>query len=872
MSLRTDLMERVRALFFRRRREAELGEELRFHIERETQERIRAGQAPDVARRGALLAFGGVEQYKEAVRDARGIRPLEELGADIRFALRGLRRNPGFTLTAVLVLGLGLGATTAMFSVLHSVVLAKLPYPDPDRLVMVVEQNAPTNRWNISTADATAIREQQKSFAAWGEVSRAEAALSGAGSPERVTIGRASAGFFKAVGIPAARGRLVEPRDEPAQAPGVVVVSHALAERLLGGAERAVGRALTIDGVSHEVVGVLPPGRNDLGGIHATAWTALKLKPPMRRGPFWLRGVGRLREGVTVDLAAAELSAISASILPRWPDFRDGLAKLTPVPLRDLVVGNADRQVGLFAGAVLLVLLLAITNVATLVLVRASARESEVAVRVMLGGTPGRIARLLVTENVILTLAAGAAGLVLAWFGLRLAVSLLPNLPRIENASLDWRAVSFGLSAAIGSGILVSLSPIAGLAAGRGIRADARRAGTGRRTNALRGMLVAAEFALALPLLVGAGLLLNSFVRLSRVSPGFDPDGIVAVTVALPSARYPGGLERQRFWQQAEQAMNEMPGAIASGLTSELPPDHSGDYDNFNLVDHPVAPGRSEPSSPWYYVTAGYFGAIGMPLLDGRLFTAADSGNGLPVVVVSRSWARRYFPNEQAVGRQLVQGGCYDCPRTTIIGVVGDIKNLGLAVPEEAAYGPVTQSGARSLSLVVRTSGGSAAALRALGQRVRALDPELPLVESTLSERFDDSLSDPRRWTAVLGAFAASGTALAALGIFGLMSYVVRQRRREIGVRLALGAQPGAMARFIVARGMRYALVGSGIGLVVTFALVRRLGGLLFGVSPTDGLTIATVAALLLVVALAACWLPGRRAGRIRPLEAISAE
>jgi len=873
MSLLTDAMERLKGLFFRDRRDQELAEELRDHIERETQERIRRGERPEAARRAALLAFGGVEQYKEAVRDARGIRPLEELGADLRYALRGLRRNPGFTATAVLVLGLGLGATTAVFSVMYSVVLADIPYPDPDRLVLVSEKNSPTNAWNISTADATAIRAQQKSFEAWGELSRQEAALSGTGAPERIVIGRVSAGFFKALGVPVARGRWIEPRDEAAEAPPVVVVTHELAERTLGGPDQALGRSLTLDGISHQVVGVLPPGRTELGGFRAAAWPVLKLPVPVRRGPFWLRGVARLKPGVTIEAAARDLASVSARILPLWSDFPDSLAKLTPMPLRGRIVGRAEKQVGLFAGAVLLVLLLAITNVATLALVRASSREAELGVRVMLGAGKNRIARLLVTENILLTLAAGAVGLLLASLALKLAVSQLPNLQRIENARMDWRAAGFGISAALLAGILVSLSPLAALSGrGAGVQTDARRAGTGRRTNTLRSILVGAEFALALPLLVGAGLLLNSFVRLSRVDPGFDPNGLVAVTVALPQGRYPKPEQQLRFWQQAEQRLAEMPGVVAAGLASDVPPDNSGNYDNFNLVDHPVPAGRSEPASPWYYVSAGYFKTIGIPILDGRIFTVADSSNGPPTVVVSRSWADKYFPKERAVGRQLIQGGCYDCPRTTIVGVVGDIKNLGLAVPAEAVYGPVAQSGARSLNLVVRAAGGTAAALRDLREQVRALDSELPVQESIISALFDDSLADPRRWTMLLGAFAGAGTALAALGIFGLMSYVVRQRRREIGVRLALGAQPGTMTRFIVAKGMRYALIGSGIGLVVTLALVRRMATMLFGVSPTDMLTIAAVATLLLTVAVLACWLPGRRAARIRPLEAISTE
>lgn len=868
MSFLSDFSERLRALFFRGRAEREMDEELRFHLEQETAERIRNGAAPETARREALLAFGGLEQYKEGVRDARGTRPFEDLASDIGYAFRGLRRNPGFALTAILVLGIGIGATTGVFSIMYSVVLAELPYPDPDRLVMVAEKNSPTNIWNISTADAVAIRAQQRSFEAWGEVSRTEAALSGQGSPERIMVGRASAGFFSAVGIRPAQGRSIETRDESAGAPAVLVLSHTLAARTMGSAERAVGRSLTLDGIPHQVIGVLPPGRNELGGVNAVAWAALKLPAPVRRGPFWMRGMARLKEGVTVEMAAADLAGISARLLPLWSDFRDSLARLTPIPLRERIIGRADRQVGLFAGAVLLVLLLAVTNVATLVLVRASAREPEVAVRVMLGAGTGRIARLLVTENVILTLAAGALGLLFASLALKLAVTQL-SLPRIQNAVLDWRAVVVALALALGSGLVVSLSPIAALA-GRGgpLRADARRSGTGRTTNRVRGALVTAEFALALPLLVVAGLLLNSFIRLSRVDPGFNPEGIVAIEVSLPAVRYPDSVALRGFWQRAEDLAAALPGVAAAGLASDLPPDSPGS-NNFNLVDHPVPEGQSEPVSPWYGVSAGYFGALGIPLLDGRIFTAADAA---PVVVVSRAWAAKYFPNEQAVGRLLISGGCYDCPRTTIIGVVGNVKNLGLAESEDAVYDQFNPNRDRTMQLVARSRGGAASALRGMAALMRSLDAELPLVESTLAEKLDDSLNDPRRWTVMLGAFAAVGMALAALGVFGLMSYVVRQRRREIGVRLALGAEPAAVTRLIVARGIRHAAVGSAIGLVLTLALVRRLNTMLFGVSPTDLGTIGSVAGLLLAVALFACWLPGWRAGRIRPLEAISAE
>ena len=873
MSLLSDLLLRARALFFSRREDLEMDDEVRFHLERDTEERIRKGEAPAAARRDALLAFGGVEQYKEQARDARGTRPLEELGADIRYALRGLRRNPGFTLTGVLVLGLGIGATATVYSIVHSVVLADLPFPEPDRLVRVVQRNSPTNVWAISTADVVSIRERQRVFQEWGEVSAAEVALSGVGTPQRLPVARVSSGYFRVIGIPVAKGRSILPSDEAAEAPEVAVVTDAFARRVLGGADAALGRSIALDGVPHTVVGVLPPGRDDLGGVRREVFATLKLPPIVRRGPFWLRGVGRLKPGVSLEAATADLARISAEILPMWTDFRDSTAKLTPLPLRDLFVGGSVRQLGLFGGAVALVLLLAIVNVATLVLVRAAAREQELAVRVMLGARRGRVARLLVTENLILTLAAALLGLGIAYGGLRLAVAHLSTMPRIQDASLDWRVIAFGIGAAVLSGILVSLSPVAALRAGTNLaaRATGQRTASGQRTSRMRTAFVVSEFALAWPLLVASGLLLNSFVRLQRVDPGFDPEGLVTIGVNLPSIRYPDFPSIFRFRALALQRLAAVPGVMSVGFANDVPPDPGyGGYDNFNLVHKPVPDGQAEPVVPWYSANPTYFETLGTRIVDGRNFTDADTTAAFPVVIVSESWARQFLPGESAVGRQLVQGGCYDCPRTTIIGVVEDVRNLGPAGSMVAAYGLLGQ--ASSFEVLARLRSVTPAAMEALRSELRRLDPELPLVESTVADRVEASVADPMRWAAVLSAFAVCGMSLAALGVFGLMAYAVRQRRRELGVRLALGAPPETVTRLVVFRGMRYAAIGSAIGLGVTLLMVNRIRAMLYGVNPMDLATFAAVATLLLGSALLASWIPGRRAARIRPMEAIGAE
>jgi putative ABC transport system permease protein len=879
MSVLADVAARLRALLFRERQEQELDEELRDHLERDIAERVRRGATPEIARREALVAFGGVERVKEDVRDATGVRLLQDVASDIRYALRALRLNPGFTIAAVLVLGIGIGATTTAFTFVNGVLLAALPYPHAERLVRVFP-TAGREMQNLSTVDYQAIRDQQRSFDAFGGMSARLLALSGAGAPERILAGRVTAGFFQALSVQAAEGRLVDAADEVPGAPAVVVVSHALAEQRLGGAQAAVGKAITLDGVSHTVIGVLaggPRATAGLAGLRASVWPALQMTTPTRRGPFWIRGIARLREGVTVEDATRDLGGISVRIYPIWESSWQGKnARFTPVALQDAIVGPATRGIGLVTAAVALVLLVAIANVATLLLVRASARAHELAVRVALGATPSRLARLLLVEGLTVMLFAGVVGIGLAALGIDLVRSLVPGLPRIAEISFNAASLGFAALVTLVAGTLVSLPPVMAALAGQGsesLRADARRAGTTRRANVVRRTLVVAEFALALPLLLGAGLLFNTFLRLQRVNPGFDPVGVASVGVVLPGARYTD-TTAQQFWRQIEARVAELPAVASVGLSTELPPEDPANENNFDLVDRPVPPGTGQPVSPWVYATNGYFATLGVGLLEGRLFTEGDSAAGAPVVVVSQSWAERFFPNERVLGRQLISGGCIECPRTTIVGVVGDVKYLGLKRPGEAVYEPFVQGAPRSSFIIVRARSAATPGetFRALRGVIGGLDPELPVSEATMVGRLEDHLADPRTWTAVIGGFGAATMLLAALGIYGLMAYMVRQRRREIGVRLALGAEPRSVMWMVVGQGMRLSALGSFIGLVFAVLQARWLQGMLFQVGVTDPMTVVSVAAVLLAAAFFACWLPGRSASRISPVEAMMAE
>jgi predicted permease len=875
-----DLVARLRALVFRRRWNQDLDDEVRFHLEQDVAARIRAGADPAHARREARLAFGGVDRYKEATRDANGVRALEDTLADTRFALRALRRNPAFTATAVGVLALAIGAAAAVFTVVHAVLIAPLPYPHADRLVRVYQYFGTSFLGTISVVDHQAIRAQQQTMDAFGTARWGSATLTGVGPPEAIPVVRVTSGVFQALGTTPAAGRLIEPGDDPVSAPPVVVVSDAFATKYLGGKATAVGQTVTLDGKSHTVIGVLPPGVVEVAGMRSVAWPVLQMATPTRRGPFGYRGIGRLREGVTLDAAVRDLAGISERIFPIWESgFADKSARLRPYPLRDTIVGRSTGQLSLFAGAVVLVLLVAIANVATLVLVRAAARQHELSVRATLGASRPRLARLVVTESLVLTVAAGAAGFVVAAIGLKLVGVIAPELPRAREIALNGGTALVAAALAVISGLLVSLSPVAAVLGGTILTdspTDTRRSGGSRRTGLVRGVLVASEFALAVPLLLAAALLANSFLRLQRVPLGYDVASNFAVRIGLPPQRYDDSVGVPAFWRRAIQTALETPGVEAAGLSTAAPPDNQGDVNNFNLVAHPVPPGGNEHVSPWAPATPGYFTALGIPLLDGRMFNAGDTvGDSLqppPVAIVSRSWAARYFPGEQAIGQQMIGGGCYECPRTIIVGIVGDVKYQGLNGDGDGVYVPLAQANPSEATLFVRTRGAPAGFIQPVLQALRRLDPDLPLTGVPLRDQVRSALADPGRWTAILTAFAGVALALSALGIFGLMSYVVRRQRREIGVRMALGAEPRQVTGMIVARGMRFVLAGMVVGIGLAMLVGRWLGALLYGVTPRDPATTAVVALLLLAAALVACLLPGIRAARIRPMEAIVAE
>ncbi len=588
------------ALLGRRSLERDLDDEVRLHLELEAEELVRMrGLAPAEARRQAAIAFGGVERWKEAHRDARGVRWLEELSQDLRYSLRGLIRSPGYFLACTLLLTLGIGGATAMFSAVHAVLLAQLPYRDPDELVRIYQRYT-NNQFGVSVVDVQAVIAQQRTMSAVGAVRLGRVALSAGGELERVLSARATAGFLEALDVRPARGRALQPDDDRPDAPPVVIVSDAYARRALGGAAAAVGRSVTIDGKVYGVVGVLPDMPHNPGGVAADVWTPARFPLPERRGPFGIRMVGRLRAGATLADAERDLAGISERIFPQWASsFQDSMARLTPVPLRTTIIGDAGKTLWIFTAAAGLVLLIAVVNVASLTMVRSAGRSREVNLRTVLGATRARLLRLMLTESLVLSLIGAATGIAAGAAGLRVLGAVLQGMPRLAEAHLDLSAIAFAVAAALIAGVVIGAYPVA-LLLGRtpagALQHGARSVGAGRGTRALRAVFVIGEFALALPLLAGAGLLLNSFVRLQRVDPGFDPARIATMTVSLPGARYGESDAVAGFWARALPRVREVPGVAFAGLADAVPPDDGNvDVNNFDLADRPVSPGQSQP-------------------------------------------------------------------------------------------------------------------------------------------------------------------------------------------------------------------------------------------------------------------------------------
>lgn len=885
---RRSLMRRARALLARDGVERELGDEVQFHLQMEIDELTRGGMPRDEAERQARLRFGGVDRHVEAHRDARGVRWIEDAIADARYALRSLARTPAFTLSTVLVLAVGIGASTAIFSAVNAVIIAKLPFPDDDRLVRIYNQNSPTNRWSLSVADVQGIAEHQRMLSSFGAMTVRQSPVSRPGADAvRTWTTPATAGMFVALGLHAAIGRVIDKSDEDPTAKPVVVVTDAFARRVFGDPGTAVGKILDVDGRPTTVVGVLGRGVANVGGFRTDIIPAWQPQKPTRRGPFGIVGIGRMKDGATLEATGRDLSAVSRIVFPQWAaGFADTAAHYSAVPLRDVVIGDAPKTLWMFVAAAALLLLIAITNVTNLMLARMNSRGREIALRAVLGASGGRLARLVVAETTLLAGIASLLGVAVGWALLRLLIVIASGMPRLATATIDLRAAAFAVGIGLLTGFMIGAHPIIALMRSRGSselaggnRAIGQTAGAAR----LRGALVAVEFALALPLLAGAGQLMDSITRLQRVDPGFDPTPLGYVAAVLPSGRYQDPQAIGEYWRRAILEASGVPGVASVSYTTELPPDQVGNTNNFLLEGSPVPPGGSEPTSPWLTVSPTYFETMGMRLIAGRGFTPADTGAGLnsqsltvpQSLIVSESFARHYSPDRPIVGRRVFEGGCRaeTCPPTYVVGVVSDVKYQGLAENGDAAYWPTTLGTTRGGVLMIRVNGSPDAVLPQVRARLQSLDRGVPIDEmASMATHVYGTTAAPRHWALLLAAFAVAALALAAIGTFGLLSYLVTMMWREIGVRVALGAQRGEIARMIVRRGVQQSALGIAAGLMIAIAGRRMLAASLYEVKAGDPVMLAAVALVLLGIAALASWMPALRAARIDPMQAMRAD
>lgn len=797
---------------------------------------------------------------------------------DLRHAVRSLRRYPSVTAVAVLCLALGLGATTAIFTVVNAVLLRPLPYPAPDQLVRLYESHIGQPGWHGSVSRANYLDWQRDAtaFASLAASTAGSASLQVGGTPERVRTVAATANLFETLGVRPRLGRTFAPKDGRPGAPGVVVLGDALWRTRFGGDPAIVGRTITLDGEPCTVIGVMPPEFSYPATSAVDLWVPMRWTPDevAVRGDHFLQVIGRLKPSVTRAAALAQMRQIAARLAQQYPD-EQGTRTVLVESMHDDLFGRTRPRLLVLLGASGLVLLIACVNVANLLLARAVARRREVAIRTALGAGRGSLIRQFLTESVVLSLAGGALGLVLAVWGVRTLVTLASaDIPRAHPVQLDGTVFAFLLAIAILTGIAFGLAPA--LHGTRTVLRDAMGSGardgsTSHTQRRLRDALVAAEIALALVLVTGAGLLVKALLALERVPSGLVADHVLTLHVSLAGAKYADHPSRD-FYEPVLDRVRALPGVTSAGWTSLLPLQDYWTNGTFSIEGKPPAPRGQEPSAELRVASDGYFAALGIPLREGRAFSEQDAPAATPVAVVNETLARRYFPHESPVGHRLRLADL----ALTIVGVVGDVRGAGLDRPAEPElYMSLRQSPyvPREMTLVAHTAVPPASIVSPVREAVRAVDPEQAIYDiETMDEVVTRSLSNHRLYTWLLGTFAAIALVLAAAGVYGVTSYLVAQRTRELGIRVALGAAPRSLPALVVRRSAAVALVGTVLGLLGALALTRLLATLLSGVSPTDPAVFAAVAAGLVAIALIASYLPARRATRVDPLIALQSE
>ncbi len=806
---------------------------------------------------------------------------MDTLVLDLRYALRTLARSPGFTAAAALTLALGIGANTAVFSVVQHVLLAPLGLPREERLVTVWQDErvhgGPATEWTgRSVFDGW--RRGNETFDGMTVVSDWLPQVTGADRPEALNGAVVSHEYFDVLGVRPALGRAFRSDEEVAGKDRVVVLSDALWRRRFGGDPGLVGRTISLDGESYTVLGVLPPGFRPPLVSNAEIWSVLAFDPGQSDwGNVYLRAIGRLRAGVSATAAKADLDRVTAGLGKEHPAELEGV-RATLEPLRETVLGPATTPILALQGAALLVLLIACANIANLFIARASARQRELSVRTALGAGRSRLMRQLLTESLMLAAAGGALGLLLASWGIRALEAAAPaGAPRMESLALNGQVVGFALGATLVTGLLFGLAPLAAIARNRlgaGLHGGSRTGGP-RDRQRLRSALVVVEVALGLALLVGAGLLIRTLDALHHVDPGFRADHLASGRLIFPSGRYPettGVVERVDRILERLRARGDVD---AAGAVSTLP-FSGGQFDVSFVIEGRIPPAGEEPATDFRRATPGYFGAMSIPLRAGRSFDSGDVDGRPRVALINERLAERFFPGEDPLGHRLRVGGVRDpdSPWWTIVGVVGSVRDNTLdKAPDPEVYLPFAQRPGRVMSLVVRSDGPPEALLQAVLGAVGEVDPDQAVTQlATLDDLIATTLSPTRFLTGLLAAFAALALLLAGVGIYGVMAFAVGRRTHEIGVRMALGARPGSVLGLVLRQGAALTGAGLALGLFAAWGLSRGLAGLLYGIGADDPWTLGAVCLLLAGVALVATWLPARRAAGVDPVEALKSE
>lgn len=807
---------------------------------------------------------------------------MSNLLQDLRFALRAFVRTPRFTVPAILALALGIGATTAIYSVVRGVVLQPLPYPAPERVMTIWERNIQRSggRNVVSAANFVAWTERNRSFEQIGLVGPGRFNLILDGRPEESTGLMASADALAALGVEPLMGRLYGPDEDLAGNDGVLLVSHEFWQTRLGGRADVLGLSIIANGRPRSVIGVMPPGFTIEGQradfLAPYGWTLEQLRQAAGRGSS--HAVARLRDGVSVEQAAADVTAMMANLEREAPGRNAGWTA-SVVPIHDLMVEQIRPALLVLAGAVGLVLLVACVNVANLLLARSTSRQRELGVRTALGAGRGRLIVQMLTESLLLALAGGAAGLALAFAFHRGLIALVADripVPRLDQVALDQPVLWFTLALALGTGLVFGLVPalLASRTAADGLREGGRH-GSGPRARRALGTLVVVEVALSLVLLAGAGLLIRSFIALQSIDPGFQPDGVLTARVSLTGAQYREPRQIAGFYTEALSRVASLPGVRSAAAVSFLPMSGPGIGTTFYRLDRPVPGDGEAPITDVRPITPGFFRTMGVPQVAGRDLAPSDQTDGPLVAVVSRSLVDQQFAGENPLGKRLhVFIGPKGGMNVEIVGVVGDIKMATLdAETRPAVYLPHTQLAIGFMTLVVRADVAPLSLAGSVRTAVGEIDPELPVADvRTMEEVVDRTLSRPRTVSVLLTAFAAIALVLAAVGVYGVMAYSVSQRTQEIGVRMALGATAESVFRMVLGQALRLVAIGVIVGLAAAAGLTRLLQTLLFQTEALDPATFVLTAAILTLVAILASWVPARRGTRVPPVEALRAE